>query len=154
MGKSSESIQRIINDGCFGVPTQVHVGPHSFQETTKTSVVEFKARITEETSERVVTLRFNPIMRRVVGSAVDNDLCLNDRSVSLMHAILLLHEEVLLVVDTHSAAGTFINGERLARGERRSIRDDDVIQFGEAQMMIGRTNKGGHNAPGAERKCA
>ena len=52
-----------------------------------------------------------------VGRVADNELALNDSSVSKIHAALTMNEQgTLLVADTGSTNGTYINGRRIAYG--------------------------------------
>ena len=92
----------------------------------------------EET--RDVPLVFTPGGRRLsVGRGTDNDLFINDRSVSKIHAALVMNREgTLLVADTGSTNGTFINGRRIAYGEARQIEDGDVVGFGDIEVRFRR----------------
>ena len=87
---------------------------------------------------REVTLIFKPGGRRLnVGRASDNELSLNDTSVSKIHAALLMTSEgTLLVADTGSTNGTYINGRRIAYGESRQIDDGDVVGFGDVEVRL------------------
>ncbi len=72
-----------------------------------------------------------------VGRGTDNDLYLNHASVSKVHAALMLNREgTLLVADTGSTNGTFINGRRIAYGEARHIEDGDVVGFGDVEVRF------------------
>ena len=67
----------------------------------------------------------------------DNELCLNDGSVSKIHAALTMNVQgTLLVADTGSTNGTFINGRRIAYGEARQIEEGDVVGFGDVEVRI------------------
>jgi FHA domain len=100
--------------------------------------IEVIARITLPHGTRETPLSFKPGGRRLnVGRASDNDLTLNDASVSKIHAALLMTAEgTLLVADTGSTNGTFINGRRIAYGESRLIEDGDVIGFGDVEVRL------------------
>jgi hypothetical protein len=102
--------------------------------------VRIMARTTigRETTE--TPLAFKPGGRRLnVGRASDSDLYLNHPSVSKIHAALLMNREgTLLVSDTGSTNGTFINGRRIAYGEARHVEDGDVIGFGEVEVRFRR----------------
>jgi hypothetical protein len=100
--------------------------------------IQVLARITQQNGTREVPLIFNPGGRRLnVGRASDNELTLNDGSVSKIHAALLMTAEgTLLVADTGSTNGTFINGRRIAYGESRLIEDGDVIGFGDVEVRL------------------
>src|SRR5258705_6132361 len=100
--------------------------------------LEVIARITTQGGTREVPLIFKPGGKRLnVGRANDNDLTLNDTSVSKIHAALLMTSEgTLLVADTGSTNGTFINGRRIAYGESRLLEDGDVVGFGDVEVRL------------------
>ena len=45
-------------------------------------------------------------------------------------------EGTLLVADTGSTNGTYLNGRRLAYGEARQIEDGDVVGFGDIEVRF------------------
>lgn len=100
--------------------------------------VAVTARISLRENSREVQLIFKPGGRRLnVGRAADNELSLNDPSVSKIHAALLMTSEgTLLVADTGSTNGTYINGRRIAYGESRQIEDGDVVGFGDVEVRL------------------
>lgn len=100
--------------------------------------IQVVARITQQNGTREVPLVFKPGGRRLnVGRASDNELTLNDHSVSKIHAALLMTAEgTLLVADTGSTNGTYLNGRRIAYGESRVIEDGDVIGFGDVEVRL------------------
>ena len=100
--------------------------------------IEVIARITTPAGTREVPLIFKPGGKRLnIGRAADNDLTLNDTSVSKIHAALLMTAEgTLLVADTGSTNGTFINGRRIAYGESRLLEDGDVVGFGDVEVRL------------------
>jgi hypothetical protein len=100
--------------------------------------IEVAARITQHNGTREVPLIFKPGGKRLnVGRASDNELTLNDPSVSKVHAALLMTAEgTLLVADTGSTNGTFINGRRIAYGESRLLEDGDVVGFGDVEVRL------------------
>jgi hypothetical protein len=100
--------------------------------------IEVSARITTQQGTRELPLIFKPGGKRLnVGRASDNELSLNDPSVSKIHAALLMTGEgTLLVVDTGSTNGTYINGRRIAYGESRVIEDGDVVGFGDVEVRL------------------
>jgi len=91
---------------------------------------------------REVPLVFKPGGKRLnVGRASDNDLCLNDASVSKIHAAVVMNaQETLLIADTGSTNGTYINGRRISYGESRQIEDGDVVGFGDIEVRFRRSN--------------
>ncbi|HYO62273.1 MAG TPA: FHA domain-containing protein [Pyrinomonadaceae bacterium] len=100
--------------------------------------VEVTARVTTPDGTREAALTFKPGGRRVnVGRIADNDLALNHPSVSKIHAALTMNREgTLLVADTGSTNGTYINGRRLAYGEARQIEEGDVVGFGDVEVRF------------------
>lgn len=106
------------------------------------SDVQVNARITYPDRTREIPLQCKPGGRRLsVGRGSDNDLCLNDPSVSKIHAALMMNREgTLLVADTGSTNGTYINGRRIAYGEARQIEDGDVVGFGDVEVRFRKNN--------------
>jgi hypothetical protein len=104
--------------------------------------IHITARVTMPDGTREIPLSFKPGGRRVsVGRGTDNDLCLIDNSVSKIHAALVMNREsTLLVADTGSTNGTFINGRRIAYGESRPIEEGDVVGFGDVEVRFRREN--------------
>lgn len=100
--------------------------------------IQVIARVTMPNGTREQPLIFKPGGRRLnVGRASDNDLTLNDTSVSKIHAALLMTAEgTLLVADTGSTNGTYINGRRISYGESRLIEDGDVVGFGDVEVRL------------------
>lgn len=96
------------------------------------------ARVTRHDGTKQVSLVFKPGGKRLnVGRASDNELSINDTSVSKIHATLVLNKEgTLLVSDTGSTNGTYINGRRISYGEARQISDGDVVGFGDVEVRF------------------
>src|SRR5687768_17432624 len=69
--------------------------------------------------------------RLSIGRTKGNDLAIDDSSVSKMHASLMLNSHGKLVIaDTGSTNGTYLNGERIAYGKAIEILPDDKVKFG------------------------
>ena len=100
--------------------------------------IQVIARITTQNGTREIPLVFKPGGKRLnVGRASDNDLAINHTSVSKIHAALLMTAEgTLLVADTGSTNGTYINGRRIAYGESRLLEDGDVVGFGDVEVRL------------------
>src|SRR5205807_7533691 len=83
--------------------------------------VHFMARVSTSEGLRETPLTLIAGGRRLnVGRGTDNDLYLNQASVSKIHSALNMDEDgVLLLADTGSPTGTRINGVRIAYGEAR-----------------------------------
>lgn len=108
---------------------------------TETLEVSIEARVSTQDSTRDIALRFKPGGKRLnVGRAADNDISLNDNSVSKIHAALVMNSEgTLLVADTGSTNGTFINGRRISYGDARPIEAGDVVSFGDVEVRFRRS---------------
>jgi len=100
--------------------------------------VKVSARISLSGRTRDHNLTFKPGGRRFnVGRGADNDISLDDRSVSKIHAALVMNREgTLLVSDTGSTNGTYINGRRLKYGEARQIEEGDIVSFGDVEVRF------------------
>jgi len=105
----------------------------------KNVVVQARVNVGKESEES--TLYFKPGGRRLsVGRATDCDLSLPHPSVSKIHAAILMNREgTLLVSDTGSVNGTFINGRRINYGEARQLEDGDVVGFGDVEVRFRKT---------------
>ncbi len=100
--------------------------------------IEMVARVTIQNKSYELSLALKPGGRRLsVGRVSDNDLALNDASVSKIHAALTMNPQgTLLVADTGSTNGTYINGRRITYGEARQIEDGDVVGFGDVEVRF------------------
>ena len=107
---------------------------------TSPEVKTIVARVTIPDRSFDKPLTFKPGGRRMsVGRVADNDLQLDHPSVSKIHAALVMNREgTLLVADTGSTNGTFINGRRISYGEARQIEDGDVVSFGDVEVRFKR----------------
>lgn len=96
------------------------------------------ARVNLPTGPREFALSFKAGGKRLnVGRAADSELSLNDASVSKVHAALVMNQEgTLLVADTGSTNGTYVNGRRIAYGEARHIDEGDVVGFGDVEVRF------------------
>ena len=75
--------------------------------------------------------------RAGVGRSQDNALCLNDASVSSFHAAFTLGaNNTLLLADLGSSNGTFVNGVRLGVGDKTSVREGDMLRFGDVELKL------------------
>jgi hypothetical protein len=104
----------------------------------RVSDVKVQARVSLSDGPHELFLFFSPGGRRLsVGRGSDNDLFLNDKSVSKIHAALrMTREGTLLAADTGSTNGTFINGRRIGYGEARPLEDGDVVGFGDVEVRF------------------
>jgi hypothetical protein len=106
-----------------------------FEKVPETRMI---ARITMRNQISEVPLSLKPGGKRLsIGRVSDNELPLNDTSVSKIHAALTLNlQGTLLIADTGSTNGTYINGRRIAYGEARQIEEGDVVGFGDVEVRF------------------
>jgi hypothetical protein len=100
--------------------------------------VNLIARVTIGNEAHEVPFALKPGGKRLsVGRVSDNELALNDASVSKIHAALTMNQQgTLLVADTGSTNGTYINGRRISYGEARQIEEGDVVGFGDVEVRF------------------
>lgn len=91
--------------------------------------------VSGKSSER--TLLLEEGKRLSIGRTKENDLPIDDPSVSKFHASLMLNNEGRLVAaDTGSTNGTFVNGERIAYGKAITLEPADKIRFGAIDVTL------------------
>jgi pSer/pThr/pTyr-binding forkhead associated (FHA) protein len=95
------------------------------------------AEFTVNDKQKSVELKFLPGKRVGVGRTKENDLSIEDASISKVHAALVLNSEnQLMVADTGSTNGTFINGQRIAYGRAFPIGESDKLKFGTVEVFM------------------
>ena len=129
--QQDEEKRRAAELGSTQIPHGLNKGP---------ATVNVTARVTLPQGTREKGLVFTPGGRRLnVGRGSDNDLVIDHGSVSKIHATLVMNREgTLLVADTGSTNGTYINGRRLSYGEARQIEEGDVVGFGDIEVRFPR----------------
>src|SRR5207237_8264351 len=78
-----------------------------------------------------------------VGRAPDNDIALEDTTVSWLHAVFEKYPSGWCVRDVGSSNGTFVNRERVVTEQR--VRNGDEVLIGECRLRF-RTTGGAHGA--------
>ena len=97
----------------------------------------FIANFTVNDKAKRVELTFKQKQRRTVGRSKENDLAIEDPSVSKMHGALVFNSErQLLVADTGSTNGTFINDQRIAYGRAFPVSATDKVKFGNIEVVF------------------
>lgn len=92
---------------------------------------EFVARFAVAGEPKTKRIVFEEGRRLSVGRTKENDLAIDDPSVSKFHASLMLGAEgALVVADTGSTNGTYVNGERIAYGKAIAIGPNDRLKLG------------------------
>ena len=90
-------------------------------------VLTFQSKGKQRTKE----LREELQKRYTVGRAKDNDVTIDDQSVSKVHASLVIKDDGRLVVaDTGSTNGTYVDGERIAYGKAVDVLPGKELKFG------------------------
>lgn len=80
---------------------------------------------------------FTTRTRVSIGRTANNDLVLDDPSVSKIHAALVVEPSGnLSVADTGSTNGTFINGERISYGKASKLMAGDRLKFGTVEVSF------------------
>ena len=75
--------------------------------------------------------------RLSVGRTKENDLQIDDQSISKAHASLMLSKEgKLIVADTGSTNGTFVDGQRIAYGKAVEVKPGAVLMFGLVNLSV------------------
>lgn len=87
--------------------------------------------------QKTINLQLKTNSRLSIGRSKENDLTIEDASVSKIHASLVLNSEnLLLVADTGSTNGTFVNNERIAYGKAFQIGNNDKVKFGNIDVVF------------------
>jgi pSer/pThr/pTyr-binding forkhead associated (FHA) protein len=75
--------------------------------------------------------------RKSVGRTKENDIAIDDSSVSKLHASLMVDpNDCLIVADTGSTNGTFVNGRRIAYGKAVVLTTADKVKFGSVEVTF------------------
>jgi hypothetical protein len=131
-GTSNESIEMNVT-----IPSisRKDLPPVRSVPTGVSDTVVVKFTIDGTTHEKL--LEFPAGGRRSVGRAASSDLVIDNQSVSKMHASLSISEnDTLLVADTGSTNGTFVNGQRIAYGKAVELKTGDILRFGQVEATF------------------
>jgi hypothetical protein len=71
-----------------------------------------------------------------VGRSPQCDICIDDGSVSRIHASVIFERNRYYVMDEHSRNGTFINGEPVSPGVPTSMASGAYVSFGDALFLF------------------
>ena len=96
---------------------------------------ETTSSILPEKAYLVVNARIFPLNKYVIkiGRHIDNDLVLNDLSISRFHAEIRYEESQFLIVDLNSSGGTFLNNMKINQGV---LFAGDIIVFTRTPVMF------------------
>ncbi len=99
----------------------------------------FVAQFTLNEQRKNVVIAFADGERKSVGRTKNNDLSIDDPSVSKIHAAFVLNpKKRLMVADTGSTNGTFISGQRIPYGKAILINDGEKLKFGTIEVVVER----------------
>ena len=120
---------------------QIKVGeflpPPSPEEIAEEETEEYIAEFTVNDKPRTIELRLRKGERLSVGRTKENVLTIDDASISKHHATLMVNNEGrLLVADTGSTNGTFINNQRIAYGKALALGETDGLKFGSVDIFF------------------
>lgn len=68
-----------------------------------------------------------------IGSAADNQLIINDKSVDALHAKLFTEDDKYVLKDNNSSTGCFVNGQRVTQKE---ILPGDIVRLGGTEIIV------------------
>jgi len=100
-------------------------------------------RLTQRSTSRVLQLA----VEQTIGRASDCALALPKSFVSARHAEIRWNDDGWQVKDLNSRNGTFVNGERLAPGEWRTLKAGDSACFGDVAEELWELTDDGRPAP-------
>ncbi|MGH7530134.1 MAG: FHA domain-containing protein [Gemmatimonadales bacterium] len=109
-----------------------HPSPAPASERVKDPLGSFLVRSGTLKGQRLVVK--TPVVN--IGRADYNDLILPDESVSTAHAKLQRREGVWVLVDLDSTNGTFVDGERIAKGGESPLAPGATVRFGEISLVF------------------
>ncbi len=114
----------------------VVIAPVAEVESAPAKEIYIAEFIAEGKTKRI-EMAFADGQRSSVGRTKENDLSIDDASVSKIHAAFVLgSERQLMVADTGSTNGTFINGQRIAYGKAIPLNDGDKLKFGTVEVAL------------------
>jgi pSer/pThr/pTyr-binding forkhead associated (FHA) protein len=111
----------------------------AIEATVVAEIAEKKIRVrfvlNGEPVERILTLKQGE--RLSIGRTKENNLSIDDQSISKYHAAIVLNaDRKVVVADTGSTNGTFIGGKRIDYGKAVQIRSGEKVKFGTVDVTI------------------
>lgn len=92
---------------------------------------------TSDEAEPLLTFRILPGSIKTIGRATRADFVVDAALVSRLHCRLTAGAAELEVVDLESTNGTFVNGERTARGR---LKAGDRLGIGRVELLVDRVS--------------
>ncbi len=72
-----------------------------------------------------------------IGRGGSDTIHLNSPSVSRHHAVIIYQAHQYVLFDQRSAAGVYVNGQKLSDAQKWVLTDGDSISIGEYQIVFG-----------------
>lgn len=90
--------------------------------------------VLEGISPGLESLRFSlHAGRKTIGRSADNDIIINDPSVSASHGWLIIQPGHYLIMNTLSTNGTYVNDKRI---HEATLKHGDHIRLGQAELLF------------------
>lgn len=121
-------------------------GPDTAGEDTPPSGHPVLVGLSEPFGQQRLTLKPG---KRSVGRQADNDIVLQEGSVSSQHAWLVNDGGECRVVNLLSTNGTWVNDEKV---HEAVLKDGDHVRFGRAEFVFRRRDDGSDARPGGARR--
>lgn len=104
---------------------------------TETEKEFFVAQFDLDGQRKNVVLAFTDGERKSIGRTKNNDLWIDDQSVSKIHAAFVLNsKKKLMVADTGSTNGTFVSGQRMPYGKAFPVNNGETLKFGTVEVVV------------------
>ncbi|GIW21442.1 MAG: adenylate cyclase [Candidatus Sericytochromatia bacterium] len=88
-------------------------------------------------NENIFNLNYG---NQVLGRTIDNNICINEPSISSKHLLISNFDDKVEIVDLNSSNGTLLNGKRLFPLKSYQIQSGDKLTLGKANILY-RINK-------------
>lgn len=107
---------------------------------------QFQSKVAAELWLNIHSKEFRLVGKTIrLGRASDNDIVLEDKSVSRYHAILTILPDQIILEDLKSRNGTFVAGSKIKRAE---LKERAEIQIGDLPGLFYQKLKTGNTNPG------
>jgi len=88
--------------------------------------------IIENKSGKPMVFEFNQDII-TIGRVMDNDITINDKSISMHHVRILIEQDQAELVDLDSSNGTELNGKKI---KRTPLYDQDIFNIGNIPLQF------------------
>ena len=106
-------------------------------EKTAGEEVEFEISFVLDGVPKRVGFQLAVGQRKSIGRTKENDVFIDHNSISKIHAAFVFNSSrELVLADTGSTNGTFINGERIAYGRAFALKGGDIVKFGTLEVKL------------------